>query len=318
MLMKTTDLRRAFTLGSSVFFLSMGLFAKCNPPTVHVDVMHQGVLYPYANERLNDGYNLTFGTIFLDPGDSVRISAIGLSYCTSFLVEHDEDQWISQNMVPFTPLMVTGVGLWTMIACGENYCDTLNFTIALNNGTPHPVALSVRMRLGGAQRGSNVFMGTELAQNGYVPLGEPYSNMGFMPPGTGGESTTSTVLGADAWGQFGIVDWVVIDLRDAVAPYPVVTSRCGLLHRDGTVTDVDGISPLQFNVASGMYHVAARHRNHLGVMTDQPKFFAGGITGVPFDQPSFSLFGTNARMHINAQLQRYGRAMHCLLSARTK
>ncbi|HMR44452.1 MAG TPA: hypothetical protein PKC40_11495, partial [Saprospiraceae bacterium] len=42
----------------------------------------------------------------------------------------------------------------------------------------------------------------------------------------------------------------------------------GLLQRDGDVVDVDGQSPLRFNNLNfGSYHVAVRHRNHLGLMT---------------------------------------------------
>jgi len=41
-----------------------------------------------------------------------------------------------------------------------------------------------------------------------------------------------------------------------------------LLTRKGDIVDVDGVSPVYFKAEEGDYYVTIRHRNHLGIMTD--------------------------------------------------
>ena len=110
-------------------------------------------------------------------------------------------------------------------------------------------------------------MRDDLRQQGLLPLTEPYSTLGYDHVGGGAESTSEevfTVSGGDA-----IVDWIVLELRDRDDPSLVVATRSALLQRDGDVVDVDGLGPVSFDVPLGLYHVAVRHRNHLGVMSDR-------------------------------------------------
>jgi len=72
-----------------------------------------------------------------------------------------------------------------------------------------------------------------------------------------------SVTGDDA-----IVDWVFVELRDENDMSSVLSTRSGLLQRDGDVVDLDGSSLLMFDgMESGAYYVAVRHRNHLGAMS---------------------------------------------------
>ncbi len=45
------------------------------------------------------------------------------------------------------------------------------------------------------------------------------------------------------------------------------SQRAGLLKSDGTIVDLDGESPLRFNVPPGDYYIKVEHRNHLSVMS---------------------------------------------------
>ena len=72
-------------------------------------------------------------------------------------------------------------------------------------------------------------------------------------------------------------------------------ARQGLVQRDGDVTAVDGISALSFNAAPGNYHVAVRHRNHLGAMTASPVALSGTATPLNFKIPGLGTWGTNAQ-----------------------
>jgi hypothetical protein len=61
------------------------------------------------------------------------------------------------------------------------------------------------------------------------------------------------------------------------------------------VVDINGSSNIAMPVASGNYHIAVRHRNHLGVMTGDPVVLGGTPTLVDFSVPAQSTFGTDAR-----------------------
>jgi hypothetical protein len=93
-----------------------------------------------------------------------------------------------------------------------------------------------------------------------------------------------------------IVDWVLVELRDANDNEVIEASQSGLLQRDGNVVGVDGVSPLEFNIPSKSYYVAVRHRNHLGVMTDNTIALSSGSAVVDFTDVNNQItFGTNAQ-----------------------
>jgi hypothetical protein len=150
------------------------------------------------------------------------------------------------------------------------------------------------MLLQGAYDSGSGLMRADLAASSYVPLTEPYSTLGYSHEHTGGgESTTSTVLGAT--GNGAIVDWVVIELRQAAAPYAVFATRSALLRRDGIVAEVDGTTDgVSFtNMPTSTYRLAVRHRNHLGIMTAAAYDLV--TTEVDFsDAGGPTLYGTDA------------------------
>src|SRR4029077_7983562 len=90
-------------------------------------------------------------------------------------------------------------------------------------------------------------------------------------------ATVETITSAAVLDQPGtnddIVDWVFVDLRAVAAPTTVIQTRSALLKRDGDIVDVDGVSPVTFNnLANSNYVFAVRHRNHLGLRTDEVAF----------------------------------------------
>ncbi|MBK6628780.1 MAG: hypothetical protein IPG35_14510 [Flavobacteriales bacterium] len=118
----------------------------------------------------------------------------------------------------------------------------------------------------GAWRSAANLMVDSLRRQGVLPLTEPYSAAGHLL--TGATTTTAQVLAVT--GANAITDWVLVELRSATTPAQVLEAGAALVQRDGDVVAVDGTSPLGFCLAAGSYHVAVRHRNHLGVMTAQP------------------------------------------------
>ena len=130
-------------------------------------------------------------------------------------------------------------------------------------------------------------MRDDLRSGGFLPVTEPYSGLAgrFIHFGDGGEeTTTSAVLMANAGTPNAIVDWVFVELRDVTDPSIIVETRSALLQRDGDVVDaMDGTSALMFNgIAGDSYHVAVKHRNHLGVMTADSVILTSTGTVVDF------------------------------------
>lgn len=154
-------------------------------------------------------------------------------------------------------------------------CDTATVTISILDGPL--VKLQVKVLLQGALFGTTGgLMRDDLRTGGYLPLLEPYAALNtalgsnrYKAVNSGGETTTTGVLAANAGTGDAIVDWVFVELRDKAAPTQVVRTFSGLVQRDGdVVTATDGTSALTFKSTFGSsYFVSVKHRNHLGTMT---------------------------------------------------
>lgn len=182
----------------------------------------------------------------------------------------------------------------------ENTTDDVVDEACTCAGTPVHVLLSARVFLQGPYNSTNGMMHDGVRALGLIPLSEPYTTLSYDHVGGGGEATTTEVLqitGVDA-----IVDWVLLELRDTENPGTVIASRSALLQRDGDVVDTDGTSPVSFALPAAHYHVAIRHRNHLGVMT------AGSIGLGPTTQvmdlssATTAVHGLNARKDVNGTM----------------
>jgi len=147
------------------------------------------------------------------------------------------------------------------------------------------VRLNTKVFLQGALLGvveSNGLMRDDLRSKGLLPVTSPYSGFTSITSVGSVSSNVFNVIGANA-----IVDWVFIELRSSIDPKIVVDSRPALVQRDGDVVELDGISPITFQMAqANNYYVAIRHRNHLGVMTANPTFLGTVVNTLDFTLPS--------------------------------
>ena len=116
-------------------------------------------------------------------------------------------------------------------------------------------------------------MTDDLRSNSLVPSTEPYS-LSMSPTALALMQNANATVGAPeltVTGTDAVVDWVLLEIRDAANPATILASKAALLQRDGDVVDVDGVSAVEFSgINAGTYHVAVKHRNHLGVMTQTP------------------------------------------------
>jgi hypothetical protein len=109
-----------------------------------------------------------------------------------------------------------------------------------------------------------------------IPLSDPYRAAPFSGNFTHvnnaiTETANASVFADQTLINDNIVDWVFLELRNStVSPgNTILQTRSALLKRDGSIVDIDGVSPVTFNnTVNGNYTVAVRHRNHLGISAD--------------------------------------------------
>lgn len=174
-----------------------------------------------------------------------------------------------------------------------NTTDDLINASCVCEGTIAAVQLSARVFLEGAYVPASGLMNDALRSLGSYPLTEPYTALGYVHNGGGGETVQTSVLAIA--GQNAVTDWVLLELRSSANPSQIIATRSALLQRDGDVVATDGISPVSFTASPGSYYVAVRHRNHLGVMTNWTVGLNGSPTVVDFTAQATDTWGTNAR-----------------------
>lgn len=203
------------------------------------------------------------------------------------------------TVILYTPN--TSSGCWG----GANvvYCATSSGGTASSSTCGQQFHL--KAALGGALP-SGTLMRDDLRAANLLPLTEPYTALGYLYTGSlTALSTTQDVL--NTTGVNAIVDWVVVELRSATSPGTVLYSAPFLLQRDGDVVGMNGSTFLTAPLPPDLYHVAIRHRNHLGVMTAAPQWLNKDLYStltVDLRNGSLPIYGTTARMQVGS--------VHCL------
>ena len=142
-----------------------------------------------------------------------------------------------------------------------------------------------------------VLMNDALRGAGLVPTTQPYTSLGYSYTGAPTGLTIPPAMLATT-GANAIVDWVVVEVRNAASPTTVVYSKPAVIQRDGDVIDTDGSAYVNIPVPAGTYHVALRHRNHLAVMTGSPIALSADPASATIDFRSAAqgTYGLNARV----------------------
>lgn len=206
---------------------------------------------------------------------------------------------LSQNSIQYTPA-ITFAGydtLWYQICDPSLTCDTSMVIILVEN----TLAVSARVILEGAYNRTTLLMHDSLRKLNLLPVIEPYATWPrlngayqFVHKHSGGNeiiTNPGTVLGRT--GPNAIVDWVYLELLTTADTMPIA-SRSALIQRDGDIVDVDGVSPVAFDLLpSGNYFLSIRHRNHLGVMTKIAQPFSTSVSS-PLDFTTQGAGGTGA------------------------
>ncbi|MFK7979143.1 MAG: carboxypeptidase-like regulatory domain-containing protein, partial [Saprospiraceae bacterium] len=144
------------------------------------------------------------------------------------------------------------------------------------------VGIVLQTFLQGALIGSKEegLMRDDLRRKGLIPVNEPYSMLpNFKHIGSGGGEVIAREL-LEVTGPNAIVDWVFLELREAENFDTIVATSSGLLQRNGNVISVTGDSVVIFkNVPWGDYYITIRHRNHIGISSQNAYTF--GLNTIP-------------------------------------
>jgi len=158
---------------------------------------------------------------------------------------------------PFTTCLPAGT-YWLLIS---GAADKSNYTasITVNNNTP--VVVQASAILEGAYTGSA--MTTNLTNNQQLPLTQPFNRPPWNYFGTESVANAAAI-------PANTVDWVLLEVRDAADKNLVAERKAAFLLSNGAIVDVNGTTNgvnFFYITANTNYHLAVKHRNHLGAIT---------------------------------------------------
>lgn len=133
-----------------------------------------------------------------------------------------------------------------------------------------------------------------LIQNDAFPLTQPYSDAPWFYQGR--EKLMQK--------QPQIVDWLLVELRDARDVTFLESRHAAILLRNGQIVDTSLQHPLSFReLESGYYYVVLRHRNHLPIMSAQPILLSDTAFYDFSDSSHIQLWGGNDQALIKTATQ---------------
>lgn len=135
---------------------------------------------------------------------------------------------------------------------------------------------------------SSTEMQAALNENDLLPLNQPFNGSPWF---YGGSESVANFPAT-------VVDWVLVELRDADAPQNAdeTTTLPGwpkalLLDEQGDILDLDG-NPEQFaNTAEDNLYIVIRHRNHLDVLSNGPLVLSGNTYTYDFTDAITKAYG---------------------------
>ena len=292
------DFPRGFVSTPDTVDITIGAF---NPDDGYVDIwVKNGSCRTMAYEFTMSGLTVQSVTN-LDPqvqGDMVwsstlgGVKVIGMCYNDSSLAKHTGFSPLCRiNYFSITGAQICIASIQDIVKDDANNVTARAIGPCLT--VSNSVAVNLKVLLEGPYQGAGL-MSDALRASSVLPTTEPYTGMGFTQTGGGGGETVNASVFTTT-GDNAVVDWILVELRNASTPSQVVATRCGLLQKDGDIVGLDGVSSLVLSAIPGSYYVAVRHRNHLGIMTASAIALSGTAVSIDFRQAATSTWGTQAR-----------------------
>jgi hypothetical protein len=184
----------------------------------------------------------------------LRVKRVGNQWTESF--SYNGTTWVSAVSFSYT-LVISSVGPFVG-NYGNPQSSAPFFAELIDYFRTGAITANLKAFLEGPFTTPGDSMRTSLRQQGYVPLKQPY---GVSPWNYAGTDSVASIPSA-------VVDWVLVELRTDTSAASRVASRAGFIKGNGSIVDLDGVSPVSFpNVSAGNYYVVIRHRNHLAIMS---------------------------------------------------
>ncbi|MCD4746691.1 MAG: hypothetical protein K8R58_10370 [Bacteroidales bacterium] len=193
----------------------------------------------------------------------------------------------STEIVQFNPWLAD-TGIYVVNVCvhsdwvnyPEDNCKEIEVTVVDKK------VLVLKVFLEGCFNG--ILMNNTLFIEDDIPLNQPYFSAPWNYSGT--ESV-------DSIPNSNVIDWVLVELRDTTnvefaTENTIISCQAAFLLRDGTITGIDGKTPLLFDVdISNNLFVVIKHRNHLGIISSIPITRNNGIFYYDFTLSKDQVFG---------------------------
>jgi len=149
-------------------------------------------------------------------------------------------------------------------------------------------SLDIKVFLEGAYIGNGLMHNMLNANPQIIPLAQPYN---FAPYNYNGAEEVSSI-------PVGVVDWVLVELREAATPEVALTPLAGwpkalFLKADGSIVSLDGSSLPEFdnlNITGNLF-VVIQHRNHLDIMSAAGMPLSEGIYSFNFSVSLSQAYG---------------------------
>lgn len=168
-------------------------------------------------------------------------------------------------------------------------------TIPITMNVTSGMMVDVKVFLEGPYNATNDNMNLFLNTTAAIPLAQPYNP---VLPYYGNNVPSWLYNGTEAVAAIpaGVVDWVIIELRDAVdaasaTGATMIAKQACFIYADGSVKGIDGLVPT-FSVtpSQGLFAVIW-HRNHLAIMNASPLVEAGGMYSYDFSTAATQVYG---------------------------
>ena len=176
----------------------------------------------------------------------------------------------------------------------------------VGNGADDGVLLNIKVLLQGALFAApDGLMRDDIRAQSLIPLEQPYNSdlsSRFTQVEGANEVTTNEVLETNIGTPDAIVDWVMIEIRNAADASEVIRTVSGLIQRDGDVVAADGGVFRVFDLPTSFY-LSVKHRNHLGAMFSNPLIVEMGSVTADFTT------ATNADLYNNSGYDGYEQAI---------
>jgi hypothetical protein len=229
-----------------------------------------------------DGVNAVKITLTYDNVSSVSLLTNN-NINTLSIVGWNGSQWVKIPSSVDATSILGGTSSITLGSITTNATIVPNtysvYTLAGLNTTSADVTINLKVLLQGALLGtvdglmrSSLVAYVNNATNAF-PLNQPYLSTlstRFVPVTGGAETTTTSIINANAGTNNAIVDWIFIEFRDATTPSNIIKTISALLQRDGDIVDALTGGSIITNGLPSTFYISVKHRNHLGVMTAAP------------------------------------------------